>query len=72
MEYKERFWERILELTSSTSSMFIYNKFYDKFQQVVQVVYILAAAHSDLAIGYSRGHVGLLSNISGSSYRSYG
>ena len=37
--------------------MFIYNKFYDKFQQVVQVVYILAAVHSDLAIGRARGHV---------------
>ena len=52
--------------------MFIYNKFYDKFQQVVQVVYILAAVHSDLAIGRARGHVDLLSRISGSSYRSYG
>ena len=49
--------------------MFIYGKFYDKFQQVVQVVYILAAAHSDLAIGRSRGHVDLLSNTSGNGNR---
>ena len=60
MEYKERFWERILELTSSTSSMVIYNKFYDKFQQVVQVVYILVVTHSDLAGGRSRSHVDLI------------
>ena len=66
VEFKERFWERILELTSSTSSTFIYCKFYDKFQQVV---YILAAAHSDPAIGRSRDHVDLLSNISGNGNR---
>ena len=59
VEFKAGFWERILELTSSTSSNVIYNKFYDKFQQVVQVVYILAAAHSDLASGRSRDHVDL-------------
>ena len=60
VEYKETFWERILELTSSTSSMAIYNKFYDTFQQVVQVVYILVVAHRDLATGRPRGHVDLI------------
>ena len=40
--------------------MFIYNKFYDKFQQVVQVVYILVVTHSDLAGGRSRSHVDLI------------
>ena len=40
--------------------MVIYNKFYDKFQQVVQVVYILVVAHSDLASGRPRGHVDLI------------